>query len=89
MSRPTFEKACSMYVHRFTMDHVPAWARMRRPDGTYYAPQYESDREWYLKTFFPGEEGHIGPNDFCYSTNPSWPLGLSIPAPYSSQTRRY
>jgi hypothetical protein len=27
VSRPTFERACAQYVHRFTMEHVPQWAR--------------------------------------------------------------
>jgi hypothetical protein len=89
MTRPTFRQACSQYVHRYTMDHVPAWARVRRDDGTYYAPQYASDLEWYENTLFPGEAGHIGDRNHCYSTGCTWPLGQSIPGPYSSQTRRY
>jgi len=83
--RPDFATACRKYVHRFTMEHVPQWARMQREDGTYYAPQYQSDREWYDNTVFPGELLHpMGKkhNGHCYSSEPSWPLGQSLLEPY-------
>lgn len=73
--RPTFEVACHRYRNRFTKDHVPEWALRPGPDGRYYAPQYESDREWYASTFFPGEEGYVGNGHDCYSRGPTWPLG--------------
>lgn len=81
-ARPTFEQATSRYVHRFTMEHVPAWAKARREDGTFYAPQYRTDREWYENTTFPGEPGHIGDKRHCYTSNQSWPLGQSLKAAY-------
>lgn len=82
--RPSFEQACSRYVHRFTMDHVPEWARMVREDGTFYAPQYRSDREWYDNTLFPGEAAYpFGKRDTsCFSTGATWPLGQSLAKPY-------
>lgn len=82
--RPTFEHACNVYVHRFTMDHIPAWATKTRADGHFYAPQYASDREWYDKTAFPGEPDHIGRITDCYSRNASWPLGQSLDKPFTT-----
>jgi hypothetical protein len=82
----SFTAACRNYPHRFTMEHVPAWANRRPCDagGTatwYYAPQYRTDREWYDNTIFPGEDGAIDDSD-CYSRNPSWPLGQHLDKPY-------
>lgn len=81
-TRPTIEQATRVYVHRYTAEHMPAWARERRSDGTYYAPQYRSDREWYEHTVFPGEPGHFGGRNHCMSNNPTWPLGQALTAPY-------
>lgn len=81
MTRPSFSEACTRYVHRYTLDHVPNWARWPRADGNYCAPQYRSDREWYDSTLFPGEPGHIGDHKHCFSTKPTWPLGDRLPAP--------
>lgn len=83
--RPSFADACRMYVHRHTMEHVPEWAREQRPDGTYYAPQYRTDREWYDRTKFPGEPEHIGDRKHCYSSDQTWPFGTSLNQPYRGQ----
>lgn len=80
--RISFEEACRTYVHRFTMEHVPAWAASERPGGTYYAPQYRSDREWYDCTKFPGEKGLPGNSRHCESGKPTWPLGMFLTQPY-------
>lgn len=80
--RPTFEHACRVYCHRFTMDHIPAWACQTRQDGKFYAPQYRSDKEWFDNTSFPGEDGHIGRITECWSRNASWPLGQSLDKPF-------
>ena len=77
----TFEQAKSQFVHRFTMEHVPSWAKQQREDGSYYAPQYSSDLEWYNRTFFKGES-ELPSNKSCYSYDPSWPLGKTLTAPY-------
>lgn len=78
----SFSDACARYVHRFTMEHVPAWAMQRRKDGTFYAPQFRSDREWYETARFPGEPGLHGNANHCESGKPTWPLGQSLDAPY-------
>ena len=73
--------AQALFPYRFTLEHVPHWANLERSDGTFYAPQYASDLEWYQNTVFPGE-GHIFEDeDFCESRNPSWPLGKALTEP--------
>ena len=81
--RISFREACATYVHRFTTDHVPQWARQPRPDGGFYAPRFESDAAWYAATTFPGEAGHLGGRRHCYTGTPTWPLGQSLAAPYN------
>lgn len=75
----SFDKARAQYVHRFTMEHVPAWAGKQRDDGSYYAPQYRSDREWYNNTTFPP---HSGDRNHCLTENQTWPLGKALDAPF-------
>jgi hypothetical protein len=74
----TFEEAKRLFVHRYTMEHVPAWAREPHQHSelgeVYYAPQYASDREWYERTEFFGE-GEVASRSHCYSAEPTWPKG--------------
>ena len=86
--RPSFTEACSTYVHRFTQDHIPNWAHKQREDGTYYAPQYRSDEEWYVNTIFPYEPSHWGPKTHCNSQGATWPLGQALTNPYTKKDRR-
>jgi hypothetical protein len=83
--RPTLAKAKAEYPHRFTMEHVPAWARKPAPNGRFYAPQYRSDREWYERTTFPGEPGHLGFGRDCYSSRQTWPLGEWLDKPFDAR----
>jgi hypothetical protein len=87
MARPTFERAKAQYVHRYTMEHVPAWtAQINANNGKYYAPQFRTDREWYDNTVFPGEPGHseyrIRKSEYCETRNQTWPLGQWLDRPY-------
>lgn len=83
MSRPTLEQAKQQYLQRFTMEHVPAWAKVQRKGtGNYYAPQFSTDQEWYDNTLFYGEAGHIGDSSHCFTSNQTWPLGTSLPIPF-------
>lgn len=80
----SFSAAKRRYIHRFTAEHMPQWAKTpcMHDDGCrYYAPQYRSDREWYDNTFFNGEHDLAG-NDYCYSTNQSWPFGKWLDKPF-------
>ena len=76
----TFEQAKAQFVHRYTCEHVPAWAKEKSASGKYCAPQYATDQEWYDKTYFYGES-ELATKKFCYTTDPSWPLGLTLDAP--------
>lgn len=80
----TFEQAKARYPHRYTMEHVPAWARRQCNNGKYYAPQYATDAEWYEKTKFPGESPLCFRGD-CYSGDQSWPLGQWLEQPYKRE----
>ena len=73
-----FKDAKNLYVHRYTMEHIPNWAFSVRPDGSYYAPHYRNDQEWYENTDFPGENNTPKGADYCYSYNQTWPLGLTL-----------
>lgn len=87
----TLAQAKAQYVHRFTMEHVPAWANephLNHDNNTfkYYAPQYKSDKEWYDNTVFPGESDLcIKSDDHCYSSGKTWPLGQWLDKPYKKQ----
>ena len=76
----SFEKACAQYVHRYTMEHIPAWSQVPHNDA-YYAPQYKSDREWYENTKFHGESEMADKNS-CYSSGQTWPLGQWLDKPF-------
>lgn len=77
----TFEQAKAQFPNRYTMENVPAHAKVPATNGKYYAPQYSSDAEWYQRTFFKGES-ELATARHCYSTCPSWPLGQWLDEPY-------
>lgn len=94
--RPTLAQAKAMYVHRYTMEHVPAWAAKTAPidrddpKARYYAPQFRTDAEWYANSKFPGESayvptGSVGRRD-CFTTGQTWPLGKWLDKPYKVQS---
>ena len=82
------EEAKRKYVHRYTMEHIPEWARQRPCDsgGTetrYYAPQFRTDREWFENSLFP-PNNPLGPRyTECYTTGETWPLGQWLDKPYA------
>lgn len=81
--RLTLAEAQARYVHRFTMEHAPEWTQRRRPDGTYCAPQFRTDAEWFANTKFPGDRGHPGRwYTGCYTTGQTWPLGQALAEPF-------
>lgn len=92
--RPTLEAAKRLYVHRFTMEHVPHWSRFPVAGGDFYAPQFRTDQEWYDNTLFPGEPGNPQVPDnvrsrqseyHCYTTGQTWPLGQWLKRPYAKE----
>ena len=82
----SFEQACARYVHRYTMEHVPQWAKddacERGELPGYYAPQFRSDCEWYEHTKFAGESA-LADSKHCYTSGQTWPLGHWLDKPYS------
>ena len=78
----SFKDAKRKYVHRFTLEHVPAWATPPRTNGTFYAPHFSSDSEWYDASVFPGEAGLHGNSEYCETNNQTWPLGQDLAKPY-------
>lgn len=76
--------ALRAYLHRFTREHVPQWARKPRDNGEPYPVQFASDKEWLARTLFPvtvRKGGKLGDhtradNAHCRSF-PSWPDGVT------------
>ena len=97
MSEPTMAKgsslpenlkreALAMFVHRYTMEHVPRWAQEPAPNGKFYAPQYASDQEWLERTRFAVTKGGSefdGRANHCDSADATWPLGQWLDEPFS------
>lgn len=82
-SKLSFNEACAQYVHRYTLQHIPQWAISPREDGTYYAPQYVTDQEWYDNTVFPP---YTLDKKYCMSSNQTWPLGKALDKPLINTT---
>ena len=81
MKRPiTFEQAKAQYIHRYTMEHVPAWAKRRSGNGKFYAPQFRTDAEWYENAKFDGESD-LADKEYCHVSGETWPLGQWLDAP--------
>lgn len=61
------------YVHRFTREHVPNWAREPRPNGQPYRVQFDSDQDWLAHTVFSvTKNGGLAKGAAC-SSSPTWP----------------
>lgn len=69
-------EALARYVHRFTRDHVPAWAKQPQPDGRSYPVHFDSDSEWLAKTYFPvTARGKLAARPGNCQSHPTWPDG--------------
>jgi hypothetical protein len=82
MSRPSFIKAKLQYTQRYTMQHIPQWAKVKCSNGRFYAPQFRSDLEWYENTLFHGES-KLAEKDSCYTRGQTWPMGQWLDSPYT------
>lgn len=64
------------YVHRYTGDHRPQWARTYRDNGKPYQVQFVDDADWLANTWFAVTK--TGKLDSrvreCFSS-PTWPKG--------------
>ncbi len=86
MPRPTLAQARAQYMYRYTMEHVPAWAREPMPNGRYPAPHFRTDAEWFDHTKFPGEPGLHGNCRHCQTLDQTWPLGSApLAAPFARE----
>lgn len=74
LSEATQRAAKAMYVHRFTGEHRPEWAKRPMPNGKPYPLQFADDAEWLANTEF--EVTQAGRLDrrytYCHS-HPTWP----------------
>lgn len=61
------------YVHRFTREHVPAWATMA---GRPYPVQFADDADWLKHTmFFVSADGRLDRRHKHCESTPTWPDG--------------
>ena len=76
MSKATQEEAKRRFVHRFTGDHKPEWAKKPMDNGKPYPLQFENDLVWLENTLFAvRKDGKLSEGvKFCQST-PTWPNG--------------
>lgn len=67
--------ALRAYVHRYTGDHTPAWAKhTTRPDGREYVVQFRDDAEWLANTFFRvRNDGTLAVSVYNCESHPTWP----------------
>lgn len=65
------------FVHRFTRDHRPQWARKPRRDGSRYPVQFASDTDWLAHTRFQTTGyGAIDKRVSECRSSPTWPDGI-------------
>jgi hypothetical protein len=74
----TFEEAKRIFIHRFTMGHMPKWAEKKSAwkksawkksaCGKFYAPHFRTDLEWFKNTIFVENRAAITKGE-------SWPMG--------------
>lgn len=64
------QQAKDRFVHRYTRDHIPSWAR-----GTDNRVQFDSDADWLAHTYFCVLDSGKRLSDrhsYCRA-NPTWP----------------
>lgn len=67
-------EALSMFVHRYTRDHVPDWAREPTDDGKPPPVQFDSDAEWLAHTRFKvTKSGRLDQRSQQCWNNPTFP----------------
>lgn len=62
------------FVHRFTGEHRPDWARKEWKNGQPYPLQFKDDAEWLANTRFAvRRDGRIDQRVQSCECNPTWP----------------
>lgn len=72
---PETQRDClNQFVHRFTRDNRPAWARKEWKDGKPYPVQYASDSDWLAHTRFAvTKAGKLHRGVHHCEGSPTWP----------------
>ena len=73
--RPEVQKhALARFVHRYTRDHKPVWARKKRKNSSPYPVQFASDQEWLANTLFAvRKDGRLSELSHDATSSPTWP----------------
>lgn len=62
------------YVHRFTRNHKPDWARKEWKDGKPYPLQFDSDADWLAHTRFAVTKAvRLDARASDCESSPTWP----------------
>lgn len=71
----TQQDALRRFVHRFTKEHVPEWAR----SNPNYKPQFASDADWLEHTmFYVTKAGNLDNRYTSCMSVPTWPEGKGV-----------
>ena len=74
LSESAKREALARFVHRFTGDHRPQWARNPRPDGSPYPLQFKDDADWLASTrFYVRKDGGLSERHRFCESSPTWP----------------
>jgi len=62
------------YVHRYTGDHKPNWAKRDRANDKPYLVQFANDQEWLEHSYFTvTKQGRLDKRVKRCESNPTWP----------------
>ena len=71
LSRRVQAECKARFVHRFTREHRPEWAR-----NTTYKPQFADDADWLANTYFEvTKNGNLNRRAKYCESYPTWPEG--------------
>lgn len=73
------KRALAWYVHRFTRDHIPSWAKRANSNGLFCNVQFASDQDWLAHNKFKVTKS--GQIDLCGThceSAPTWPDGQAM-----------
>jgi len=75
----------SAFVHRFTREHKPKWAKAEWKDGKPYPVQFASDKEWLEQTLFAvTAKGNLDHRVIECRCSPTWPDNPELRKPESA-----
>lgn len=67
-------EALAHFVHRYTREHMPEWARKPRKDSKLYPVQFVSDADWLAHTYFSvTKDGKLSRRERYCQSHPTWP----------------